>query len=82
VDAVIGISLFVVFLALKIVLMRAVWKMAKAQGRSQWLCLIASLLAALIVFLALWISGRERKHWEQLDAENAKAAEESESAVE
>jgi steroid 5-alpha reductase family enzyme len=81
-DEVIGISVLVIFLALKIVLMRAVWKMAKAQGRSQWICLIASVFAALIVFLALWISGRERTHWEQLDTENARPGEESKSAVE
>ena len=73
VDEILGLSLLVIFLVLKIVLMRAVWKMAKAQGRSQWLCLIGSIFAALIVFLALYISGHERKQWAQLTAENADA---------
>jgi hypothetical protein len=77
VDAIIGVLLLVVLLALKIVLMCAVWKMAKAQGRSQWLCLAASVFAALIVFLALWMRGRETKQWEKLDAENAQPGEES-----
>lgn len=81
-DEVIGISVLIVLLALKIVLMRAVWKMAGTQGKSQWLCLIASAFAALIVFLALWISGREKRHWEQLEAESATSAPESKSAVE
>jgi hypothetical protein len=55
------IIILVGLVALKIVLMRAVWRMAGEQGKSQWLCLIASLFAALIVFLALYVNGRERK---------------------
>lgn len=73
-DAVIGIVLVVGLLVLKIVLMRAVWKMAGEQGRSQWLCLIASLFAVLIVFLALWMSGRERKQWAQAEEQESKSA--------
>lgn len=70
-DAVIGIAFVIGLLALKIFLMRAVWKMAGEQGRSQWLCLIASLFAALIVFLALWMSGRERKQWAQAEEQES-----------
>lgn len=64
-----ALAVLFALLALKIYLMRAVWRMAGEQGRSQWLCLCLSLIAALIVFLALYISGRERKRWTQLEAE-------------
>lgn len=60
-EAIIGIAVLLGLLALKVFLMRAVWRMAGEQGKSQWLCLLVSLFAALIVFLALYLSGRERK---------------------
>jgi small neutral amino acid transporter SnatA (MarC family) len=54
-------TLAVALLAGKVFLMRAVWKMATEQGKSKWVCLIASAFCALIVFAALLLSGREAK---------------------
>jgi hypothetical protein len=49
----------------KAALMYGVWRLAKAQGRSPWTPLIASIFCAGIVFLALFLKGRA-EHPEQL----------------
>jgi hypothetical protein len=67
-DDLLGIFILVTLLVFKVILMRAIWRMAGEQGRSQWLFLIASAFAALLVFLALWNRERERKQWAQLEA--------------
>jgi hypothetical protein len=68
VDDVLGVFILVTLLVFKVILMRAVWRMAGEQGRSQWLFLIASAFAALLVFVALRNRDRERKQWAQLEA--------------
>ena len=67
-DDVLGIFILVTLLVFKVILMRSVWKMAGEQGRPQWLFLLASALAALLVYLALWKRDRERKRWAELQA--------------
>jgi hypothetical protein len=42
----------------KVALMHGVWKLAKAQRRSPWGPLIASIFCASVVFIALFIKGR------------------------
>ena len=60
-DDVLGIFILLTLLVFKVILMRAVWRMAGEQGRSQRLFLIASAFAALLVFLALRNRDRECK---------------------
>ncbi|MGA7109565.1 MAG: hypothetical protein WBV28_11950 [Terracidiphilus sp.] len=72
-DDVLGIFILVTLLVFKVNLMRAVWRMAGEQGRSQRLFLIASAFAALLVFVALWNRERERKQWAQLEADKLDA---------
>jgi hypothetical protein len=72
-DDVLGIFILVTLLVFKVNLMRAVWRMAGEQGRSQRLFLIASAFAALLVFVALWNRERERKQWAQLEADKIDA---------
>ena len=67
-DDVLGIFILATLLVFKVILMRSVWRMAGEQGRPQWLFLIASAFAALLVYLALWKRDRERKQWAQLQA--------------
>lgn len=81
-DDVLGIFILVTLLVFKVLLMRAVWRMAGEQGRPQWLFLIASALAALLVFLALWNRDRERKQWAQLEAGKLDAKRKTDPAVE
>ena len=67
-DDVLGVFILVTLLVFKVILMRAVWRMAGEQGRPQGLFLLASAFAALLVYLALWNRERERKQWAQLEA--------------
>jgi hypothetical protein len=82
VDDILGVFVLVTLLVFKVILMRSVWRMAKEQGRSQWLFLTASAFAALVVFLGLWSRDRERKSWAQLEADKIHANEASKSALE
>jgi hypothetical protein len=81
-DDVLGIFILVTLLVFKIILMRAVWRMAGEQGRPQWLFLIASAFGALLVFVALWNRERERKQWAQLEADKVHANGKTKPAVE
>ena len=67
-DDVLGVFILVTLLVFKVILMRAVWRMAGEQGRPQGLFLLASAFAALLVYLALWNRERERKQSAQLEA--------------
>ncbi|HTW45913.1 MAG TPA: hypothetical protein VMD58_10235 [Acidobacteriaceae bacterium] len=61
-EATLGILLLVGLLVLKILLIRAVWRMAGEQGKSRVLPVtFAIVFSALIVFLALYLSARERR---------------------
>jgi len=61
-EATLSILVVVGLLMLKVLLIRAVWRMAGEQGRSRVLPVtVAVVFSALIVFLALYLSGRERK---------------------
>lgn len=61
-EAALGILIIVGLLVLKVWLIRAVWRMAGEQGKSRALTVtVAVVFSALIVFLALYLSSRERK---------------------
>lgn len=81
-DDVLGIFILVTLLVFKVILMRAVWRMAGEQGRPQWLFLIASAFAALLVYLALWNRERERKQWAELEAGKVDAKGKTKPSVE
>jgi hypothetical protein len=52
------LAFWLVLVGGKAALVYGVWRLAKAQGRSPWLPLIASILCASIVFLALFLKGQ------------------------
>ena len=81
-DDILGIFILITLLVFKVILMRAVWRMAGEQGRPQWLFLTASAFAALLVYLALWNRERERKQWAQLEAGKVDAKEKTKPTVE
>jgi membrane protein DedA with SNARE-associated domain len=81
-DDVLGIFILVTLLVFKVILMRAVWRMAGEQGRPQGLFLLASAFAALLVYLALWNRERERKQWAELEARKVGAKEKTKPAIE
>ncbi len=64
-DTVLWLGLFVVLIGCKVWLMRAVWRMAQAQGKSRWLCLTASFFFAWIVYLALRMNAHTRRVYQQ-----------------
>jgi len=71
-EATVGIIVLVGLLVLKVWLIRAVWRMAGEQGKSRALPLtVAIVFSALIVFLALYLRGRERR----LDSKTQEASE-------
>jgi hypothetical protein len=52
---------YLVLVGGKAALMYGVWNLAKAQRRSPWAPLIASLFCASVVFIALYIRGRAER---------------------